>query len=161
MYIPSSWCLLASIAPAKSVFSLLLLSRWLPALILSFLALGFLQFYYNVSGCGFIFSAFRIHPAFIFLKKDFIYSWEIERQRHRQREKQVSCEEPDAGFNPETLGSCPELKVDTQPLSHPDIPHSVFKDLFILKESVCVQGGGCGVEQRERSKNSKPTFHWM
>ena len=40
-----------------------------------------------------------------FLKKiSFIYSWEtkIESQRHKQREKQSPCEEPDVGFNPGT-----------------------------------------------------------
>ena len=44
---------------------------------------------------------------------------ERERQRHRQREKQAPCGEPHAGFDPRTLGSCPEPKVDAQPLSHP------------------------------------------
>ena len=45
-----------------------------------------------------------------------------ERQRHRQREKQAPCKEPDAGLNPRTLGSRPELKADAQPLSHPGAP---------------------------------------
>ena len=45
-----------------------------------------------------------------------------ERQRHRQREKQAPRREPDVGLNPWTLGSHPELKVDTQLLSHPDVP---------------------------------------
>ena len=45
-----------------------------------------------------------------------------ERQRHRQREKQAPCREPDVGLNPRTLGSRPELKADTQPLSHPSVP---------------------------------------
>ena len=45
---------------------------------------------------------------------------ERERQRHRQREKQVPCREPDVGLNPRMLGSGPEPKADTQPLSHPD-----------------------------------------
>ena len=30
--------------------------------------------------------------------------------------------EPDAGLDPRTLGSSPEPKADTQPLSHPGIP---------------------------------------
>ena len=34
-----------------------------------------------------------------------------ERQRHKQREKQASCREPDAGFDPRCPGSCPGLKV--------------------------------------------------
>ena len=45
-----------------------------------------------------------------------------ERQRHRQREKQASCREPDVGLDPRNPGSQPELKADTQPLSHPKTP---------------------------------------
>ena len=37
----------------------------------------------------------------------------------RQREKQAPFGEPDAGLDPKTPGSPPELKADTQPLSHP------------------------------------------
>ena len=43
-------------------------------------------------------------------------------QRHRQREKQGLCGEPDVGLDPRTLGSRPELREDAQPLSHPGIP---------------------------------------
>ena len=35
------------------------------------------------------------------------------RQRHRQREKQAPCREPDAGLYPGTPGSCPEPRADT------------------------------------------------
>ena len=35
-----------------------------------------------------------------------------ERQRHRQREKQGPCREPDAGLDPRTPGSHPEVKAD-------------------------------------------------
>ena len=35
-----------------------------------------------------------------------------ERQRHRQREKQAPCREPDVGLDPRTPGSHPGLKVD-------------------------------------------------
>ena len=45
-----------------------------------------------------------------------------ERQRHRQREKQALCREPDAGLNPETPGSGPGPKAGAKPLSHPGIP---------------------------------------
>ena len=47
-----------------------------------------------------------------FLKILFIYSWETwrESQRHRQREKQVPCREPDVGLDPRTLGLCPGPK---------------------------------------------------
>ena len=63
-----------------------------------------------------------------FFKKDFIYSWEThrERQRHRQREKQAPCREPDVGLNPRTPGSQPEPKADAQPLSHPGAPLQSF-----------------------------------
>ena len=43
---------------------------------------------------------------------------ERDSQRHRQREKQVSCREPDAGLDSRTPGSCPEPKGDAQLLSH-------------------------------------------
>ena len=62
---------------------------------------------------------------FIYLKKkDFIYLFtgETERQRHRQREKQAPCREPDAGLYPRTLGSRPAPKADAQSLSHPGAP---------------------------------------
>ena len=42
-----------------------------------------------------------------------------ERQRHRQKEKQPPCGEPDVGLNPMTPGSLPELKVGAQSQSHP------------------------------------------
>ena len=44
-------------------------------------------------------------------------------QRHRQREKQGPCREPDVGLDPQTPESCPELKAGAKPLSHPGIPH--------------------------------------
>ena len=43
------------------------------------------------------------------------------RERHRQREKQASCREPDVGLDPGTPGSRLELKADSLPLSHPGI----------------------------------------
>ena len=46
---------------------------------------------------------------------------EIESQRHRQREKQAPCREPDVGLDLRTPGSCPEPKADAQPLSHSGI----------------------------------------
>ena len=47
---------------------------------------------------------------------------EIERQRHRQREKQAPCWEPNAGLDPGTPGLCPGPKAGAKPLSHPGIP---------------------------------------
>ena len=61
---------------------------------------------------------------FIFLKILFIYSWEI--QRHRQREKQTPYREPDSGLDPRTRGSRPEPKADAQSLSHPGTPEIHF-----------------------------------
>ena len=45
-------------------------------------------------------------------------------QRHRQREKQAPCGEPDVGLDPGAPGSHPGLKAGAQPLSHPGIPLS-------------------------------------
>ena len=53
-----------------------------------------------------------------------------EMQRHRQREKQAPCREPDVRFNPRTLGSCPELKADAQPLATQGSPTTVFNKLL-------------------------------
>ena len=47
---------------------------------------------------------------------------DTQRQRHRQREKQALCGEPDVGLDPGTLGSQPEPKADAQLLSYPGIP---------------------------------------
>ena len=65
---------------------------------------------------------------FVCLKILFIHERHTERggQRHRQREKQAPCREPDTGLDPDTPGSRPELKADTQPLSHPGVPQKVF-----------------------------------
>ena len=53
----------------------------------------------------------------------YLFMRETERggQGHRQREKQSPRGEPEMGLDPETLGSHPELKADTQPLSHPAV----------------------------------------
>ena len=45
-----------------------------------------------------------------------------ERQRHREREKQAPCREPDVGLDPETPRSCLGSKAGTKLLSHPGIP---------------------------------------
>ena len=54
----------------------------------------------------------------------FIHERERERQKHRQKEKQTPHKEPDAGLDPGP-GSHPELKANTQPLSHPVVPNCV------------------------------------
>ena len=50
---------------------------------------------------------------------------DTERQRLRQREKQVPCREPNVGLDSRTTGSYPEPKADTQPLSHPGAPAKI------------------------------------
>ena len=52
---------------------------------------------------------------------------DTERQRHKQREKQVLCREPDVRLDPGTPGSCPGPEADTQLLSHPGIPRITFQ----------------------------------
>ena len=47
---------------------------------------------------------------------------DTERQKHRQREKQAPCGEPDVELDSRTLGAQPEPKADTHPLSHPGVP---------------------------------------
>ena len=42
--------------------------------------------------------------------------------RDRERETQAPCREPDVGLDPGTLGSRPEPKAATQPLSPPRLP---------------------------------------
>ena len=66
----------------------------------------------------------------------FIHERHRERQREkqapcRQREKQTPCRKPNTGLDPRTLGSRPEPKADTQPLSHPSTRLS--KSLTILR----------------------------
>ena len=62
---------------------------------------------------------------------------ERERQRHRQREKQVSCREPDVGLDPGTPGSCPEPKADAQPPSHPHVPKYFFLSKIKTPKTIC------------------------
>ena len=65
----------------------------------------------------------------------FIHETYTERQRHRQREKQAPCGEPDAGLDPGTHGSRLEPKADAQPLSHPGVPREMFSNNRILNLS--------------------------
>ena len=66
--------------------------------------------------------------------KDFVYLFkrhtERERQRLRQREKQVSREEPDV----DSIPGLPEPKADAQPLSHPGVPSKHI--LNLLRKSI-------------------------
>ena len=62
-------------------------------------------------------------------------------REHKQREeKQAPCKEPDVGFNPGSLGSRPEPKADTQPLSH---QASLFlesqEEIYFLTQNMFLQ----------------------
>ena len=50
-------------------------------------------------------------------------------QRHRRRDKQAPCREPDGGLDPGTPGSRPGPKAGAKPLSHPGIPCPHFRTL--------------------------------
>ena len=67
--------------------------------------------------------------------KDFIYSWETHRKRGRDTGKGKSrlSQEAQCGTLSHILGSRPELKADTQPLSHPGVQESWFKRYLTLK----------------------------
>ena len=56
---------------------------------------------------------------------------ESERQRHRQREKQAPCREPDVELNPGILGSRPGQEAGAKPQSHTGIP-TFFFWLFVF-----------------------------
>ena len=63
---------------------------------------------------------------FVFVFKDFIYLFminrEIERGRDTGRGRSRLHAGTDVGLDPTTPGSCPEPKAEVQPLSHPAIP---------------------------------------
>ena len=61
---------------------------------------------------------------------------DTEKQRHRQREKQDLCREPNAGPNCRTPGSRLEPKADAQPLSHPGFPKLLKNSDFPLKAPI-------------------------
>ena len=59
----------------------------------------------------------------VLFSKEIFYLFIHERYTQREAEtEQACCREPNAGLNPRTLGSGPELKADAQPLSHPGVP---------------------------------------
>ena len=60
-----------------------------------------------------------------------------ERQRHRQREKQVPCRQPDMGLDPRIPGSCPGPQAGAKPLSHPGIPETL---IFVFYLNTLVVG---------------------
>ena len=92
--------------------------------------------------------ATRAAPVFLFFvfKDLFIYDRHRERetQRHRRREKQAPCGEPDVGLDPGSPGSRPGPKTGAKPLSHPGFPRFY---LFIherQREAGSMEGAQCG-----------------
>ena len=71
---------------------------------------------------------FKDHFYFNFFERFYLFMGGIcrERQRHRQKEKQAPCREPNAEFYPGTPGSRPEPKADAQLLSHSGVPVFLF-----------------------------------
>ena len=59
----------------------------------------------------------------------FILDTHKERQRHRQREKQAPCREPDMGLDPGTQGSRPGPKAGAHLLIPPQVP--LFNFIFV------------------------------
>ena len=54
---------------------------------------------------------------------------ERKRQRHRQREKQAPCRDPNMGLDPRSPGSSPGLKASTKPQSHLGCPTDPSKGI--------------------------------
>ena len=69
---------------------------------------------------------------------------ETKRRRHRQREQQAPCREPDLGLDPGTLGSHPGPKADAHPLSSSGAPnYQIFKEEVVsCAQNFKKQGGG-------------------
>ena len=72
---------------------------------------------------------YLIVNLFLFFKKYFVYLFmrDIEKGRDIGRERESWCR-----ILPRTLGSCPELKTDAQPLSYLGIPWICFLCNFAI-----------------------------
>ena len=57
---------------------------------------------------------------------------ERECQRHRQREKQAPCREPDVGLDPRTPGSHSGPKAGAKLLSHPGVPQQGSFKIYLV-----------------------------
>ena len=57
---------------------------------------------------------------------------ERKRQRHRQREKQAPCGDPNVGLVPGTSGSYPGPKAGAKTIEPPRCPFNVLKNLLIF-----------------------------
>ena len=97
---------------------------------------------------------------FHFIFNDFLNLFIHKRHAERGRDigrgisrliSRLPSEEPDAGLNPRTPGSCPEPKADTQPLSHPGVPKVHFKKRNIHHHQ----------QKQERQKQVQTTVHSM
>ena len=77
-----------------------------------------------------------VNCFFVFLKILLVYSGET--QRHRQREKQAPCEEPDVGAGPRIPGSPPEPKAGALLLSPPGAPQLDVKtsNSYLVEEPI-------------------------
>ena len=66
----------------------------------------------------------------VFFFEDFIYLFmrDTEREAETQAEGEAGSmhREPDVGFDPGSLGSCPGPKAGAKPLRHPGIPSFLF-----------------------------------
>ena len=88
--------------------------------------------------CGFENKDFTSYPHFFFLKILFIYlrenEWERAWERRRSGGEADSPRswEPDAGLDPESLGSWPEPKAVVQPTEPPRRPIFSFKGLVVV-----------------------------
>ena len=70
-------------------------------------------------------TALNFQVAFFFLRF-YLFIHERESQRHRQREKQAPCREPDMGLDPGSPGSHLGPKAGVKLLSHPGVPKFMF-----------------------------------
>ena len=73
----------------------------------------------------------RGFPGFFLILYLFMRDTQRERQKHRQRESRLHTGSPTWDSIPRLRGSqCPELKADTQPMSHPGVPTGLFSTSF-------------------------------
>ena len=81
-----------------------------------------------------LFSLTQKATILFYFKKDFIYSWETQRERQRQAEGEAgSMQGAQCGLNPGSPRSCPGPKAGAKPPSHPGIPEgSHFNGLMCM-----------------------------
>ena len=106
-------------------FSKCLEYLWTPCFVLKVKSLCINEINYTNILCIFKTPVTGWHIKNLFFLRFIFYLFmiDIERQRHRQREKQAPCWEPDMWLDPGTQGSRPRPKAGAKPLSHPGIRH--------------------------------------